>query len=382
MSRLSTIAAAALAALCACSPGQDTSRGVDDAPPAVAEDGRASVGGDSASWLPDARIADAALLDAATSTSPDATLDGPTSGMVDSGSSTPPPPPPPPPALPAIRSNGLHTVHIDDNGSWNSIYELTQQHGAPAMICSQNRSPHVPADSWCKNVHTSHYPTGAAMADAIARILQQREAAKVMIDELKTSTQGYVKACADRLRAVYPQLAGRWGAYLVNGSAVSYPVLAAGIDALLDARAIIAAEMYPHYSSYCGAGSTTAARDVWLAAFFRGSGGAFPQGRFHWLAQRRKSRASQSQLTVLFGVTDAFLDGTKPALFVDRMFYIWLSRSGYPSTLGLANGGPGAWKWDKPYMSNSSRDLAFKQSFEHYVVQDNRASRLGPVPCP
>jgi hypothetical protein len=59
-----------------------------------------------------------------------------------------------------------------------------------------------------------------------------------------------------------------------------------------------------------------------------------------------------------------------------------VTRSGYPSIISLQNGGPGAWKWDGPYVSSTSRDLAFAQSFEHYVVQGKSSSRLGPVSCP
>jgi hypothetical protein len=85
---------------------------------------------------------------------------------------------------------------------------------------------------------------------------------------------------------------------------------------------------------------------------------------------------------VLFGVHDMYMDGEAPAVFLDRMFYVWVTRSGYPSVLDLAvGGGPGAWKWDQPYMSNTSRDLAFAESFDHYAVRGDRTSRLGQVQC-
>jgi hypothetical protein len=46
------------------------------------------------------------------------------------------------------------------------------------------------------------------------------------------------------------------------------------------------------------------------------------------------------------------------------------------------NGGIGAWKWDAEQVSNTSRDLAFAESFQHYLVEARRDSLRGPVDCP
>jgi hypothetical protein len=183
------------------------------------------------------------------------------------------------------------------------------------------------------------------------------------------------------MREVYPELAGRWGIYLVHGVNVGYPNLQPAIDEALLAGAALVPEMYPARSQYCAAGETALARDLWLADYFRGSRGAFPQGRFHWLMQRRQALGSPSAIAPIFGVTDTFQDGAQPARFLDRMFFVWATRSGYRSVLLAEHGGPGAYKWQLSSTTNSSRDLAFAASYRHYSVEGSVASRLGLVPC-
>ena len=287
------------------------------------------------------------------------------------------------PAYPSAGVFGFHVVTKWNTYAWDSILALAKSN-PKVIIASQNPQAGVAYTSWARNIHPTQFATPTAMADAMhkAFVTNVNSPRVILIDELKSTTQPYIKAVADRMRTVYPQWKGRWGAYLVNGTAVSYPSLAAGIDALLMAGAIIVPEMYPHKSSYCKSGTSAGARDKWLGEFFRGSGGAFPQGRFHWLVQRRTYRKSASALPIVFGVTDSFVGGSGASVFIDRMFYVWVTRSGYPGTISLANGGPGAWKWDHPAMSNTSRDLAFAQSYQHYVVQGKKTSRLGQVKCP
>ena len=106
----------------------------------------------------------------------------------------------------------------------------------------------------------------------------------------------------------------------------------------------------------------------------------FPQGRFHWLSQRKIARASDSQLSAMFGVTDTYMTGTGPAVFLDRMFFVWKTKSGYPSVIEATSGGVGAWKWHD--QSPTSRDAAFSESFAYYVVDDQTTSLKGQVTCP
>jgi len=331
---------------------------------------------DSAPFM-DAGPGDLAPVDPDHPSASTSNADAPGAGP-DSAGALPPLAPPDAGGTPPPGPSSFHTVTHHNPATWNSILGLGQN----VMIAAQNPQAGVQASRWARNIHTSHYTTPTAMADAMhLSFTQAGGPAAILIDEAKTATQGYIKQVADRMRAVYPQWNGRWGAYLVNGPAISYPNLTAVIDALLDADAIIVAEMYPYRSAYCQSGGTTAGRDQWLGDFFHGSRGAFPMGRFHWLMQRRKSRGSASHVTVVFGVTDKFAGATAAAKFIDRMFYVWITRSGYPATISLQNGGPGAWKWDVSAVGNTSRDLAFVESFQHYVVAGRTSSRLGPA-CP
>ena len=68
-------------------------------------------------------------------------------------------------------------------------------------------------------------------------------------------------------------------------------------------------------------------------------------------------------------------------MFLDRIFYVLLTRSYHDWTMSLEHGGPGAYKWDSPAMSNTSRDVAFYDAYVHYVVNGKHSSRLGQVAC-
>jgi hypothetical protein len=298
------------------------------------------------------------------------------------------------PSEPPLVPSSFQIVHKDFVTSWDSILPLAQAN-AYVLIASQNKPDSVTHAQWAQNITSEYgvdagnivpFSSGEEMADFIHAQFQKGATAprRIMIDELRSNTKDRVHGCAVAMATKYPQWRGRWGAYLVHGANVSYPGLntdpTPAIDALLDAGATLSAEMYPARSQYCAAGTTTAQRDEWLGAFFRGSKGAFPQGRFHWLSERKVARKSDSQLSLLFGVIDTYMTGSGPAVFLDRMFYIWRTKSGYPSVLLPGGGGVGAYKWHD--QSPSSRDLAFAQSFEHYVVQGQTTSLKGQVSCP
>lgn len=298
------------------------------------------------------------------------------------------------PPQPTLVPNGFHLLHKDFFTSWDSILTLAQTHAGP-LLASQNKPDQIGYEKWAQVITTEYgvrdgaiisFANGQDMASFIHSMLVRGIGgpARVMIDELRSDTKDRVHDCAQAMRAKYPQWAGRWGAFVVHGNAVGYPNLntdpTPAIDALLDAQAIIFPEMYASRADYCASGATASVRDQWLEDFFRGSQGAFPQGRFQWLAQRKTSRNSQSQLGILFGVTDTYMTGVNPGVFLDRMFYVWRNRSGYPSTLLSSNGGPGSWKWHD--QSPTSRDELYRQSFEHYAVAGMTTSRLGQVTCP
>ena len=291
--------------------------------------------------------------------------------------------------------SGFHVLHRDFPEAWNDVLALAQAHPGQ-LLASQRKPTQVGTDRWAQ-VITSEYgwrddatvvsfADGRDMAAFIhgQLVLGTGGPARVMVDELRANTRERIHACAVEMAARYPQWAGRWGVFVVHGKAVSYAALNAVptpvVDALLDAHATFSVELYPSRADYCAAGTTAAQRDGWLEDFFRGGQGAFPQERFHWLVGRRTARGSASQMSLLFGVTDTYLTGTNPGFFLDRMFYVWRARSGYPSLLLAGNGGPGAWKWHD--QSPVSRDALFRESFEWYVAAANLSSRLGQVPCP
>jgi hypothetical protein len=279
-----------------------------------------------------------------------------------------------------VGPRAFHVVHSMHPTHWDSILELSRMHGS-VSIASQNRPSSVGSSEWTRTLHTST-GTPAEIARAIHRLLLDPANAPqiVMVDELNDGTVAQIHELATIMRTRYPQWEGRWGAFTT--------VFTGGqpaIDSLLAANAHIAVERYVEQSWYCAQGANGGERDIALARFFDGDASL---ARYSWLSDRRGALASRSPLTVVFGVTDRYMNGTNPAIFLDRMFYVWVTRTRNPAAISIANGGPGAWKWDPEHppggfgTSNTSRDLAFRESVQWYSVAGNRGSRLGPVPCP
>lgn len=289
------------------------------------------------------------------------------------------------PVLPALRPNGFHTIVIADTDRWDSIRVLADADLGPILV-SDNKPADLPFERWTRRISASREATGEALAGVLAAELSNPAGApvKVVVDELREEYADKILAMTREMAARYPQWRGRWGVYIVNGPAVHYAGYSAQIDALLDAGAMILAEMYPQAADYCAAGPRVIDRDLWLARFFRGDENI---ARLHWLVNRKADRGSDSHLSVVFGVIDRFHAPVTPAVFLDRMFYVFVTRSDHRELIDPANGGPGAWKWQAPAdgndnVSNSSRDLVFAEAFDHYLVQGRNDSRLGPVDCP
>ena len=141
----------------------------------------------------------------------------------------------------------------------------------------------------------------------------------------------------------------------------AFDTLLPALDPALAAGATIAVEMYATESAYCAAARGGAeAGDRWLADFFLGGRGSSPRAGFAWLAERRRRLGSRSHLTAVFGVTDTYMDGRDPFVFLDRMFYVWMTRTGFPGTLAAANGGRAATSgngttWTPPPATSASR---------------------------
>lgn len=279
-----------------------------------------------------------------------------------------------------VAPAGFHLIHQDFEASWDAIAELAETQ-PEVLITSQNRPPWLSPDRWAQRTSPSYHDSGTALADFIDAVLSDPEEAPVvvLIDELRTEHIADIAEAAAVMREDYPHWNGRWGVWLVHGLGVSYEALQPAVDELLLADARLVAELYPAVSQYCGSASTVAGRDGWLTAYFRGGEGAFPQPRFKWLVDRRAALDSESLVSLAFGVTDTYLDRPGSAEFLDRMFYVWRLHSGFGSLVFADTGGVGAYKWHDH--GPTTRDSDFVASYQHYTVQQNASSRLGPVPC-
>lgn len=299
----------------------------------------------------------------------------------DSGTETAPLDTAPDTALLPAPVASYHLIDRDDPFTWDAIRALSETWTPGPLINSQNRPKDLPAARWAQKISPSWYGSGADLAAAVEEALGSSDPpAIVLFDELNSGTEALVAEAATTLGTTHPEWAGRWGAWVVNGEAVEYSALASGIDALLGANAALVLELYATQSRYCASGTSAGDRDAWLAGFFRGNEQGFGD-RLVWLMDRRTAQGSASHVSIAFGVTDTYMDGTSPSVFLDRMFYVWMTRSEYRSLALLPNGGVGAYKWDDPAMSNTSRDLAFSDSFTHYVVNGETSSRSGQVDC-
>lgn len=180
---------------------------------------------------------------------------------------------------------------------------------------------------WVQNVSPDWYESADQLAQAINGVMRSDAAPRlVMMDELKAST---VQKIAGVARAVDPEFRGRFGAYLVNGSSVSYANLNPAVDALLDAGAVIAPEMYLKESSYRRHGTPYITRSV------EGTAGT---ARLKWLVARKSERGSDSPIVGLVGLTPAYMDGNDSGGLIRAIRDVWERWT--PGPLG-------AWKWDE-----------------------------------
>jgi hypothetical protein len=289
----------------------------------------------------------------------------------------------------------FHIINRNSPAHFGAVLGLVMgaQGENPPLIASQNKLDDLPVEKWAHNFGVLHFPgpTGAqdkavAVGAAIGGPVQAARIA--MVDEVRTRSMAQIADFAALMRDFHPEAEGRWGCYIANGPRIAYSGFAPAIEGLLEANAHIAVEMYPRYTDYCRAGSTTEKRDAWLARFFMG-GPPFPKDRFGWIMRRRAELGSRSHVTVLFGVTDKgktpgkldYLAGPRPAVFLDRIFFVWVNRTGHAPILHAENGGAGSYKWDKEAVSNATRGKAFVESWNHYCRDKETASRLGPVRC-
>ncbi len=289
--------------------------------------------------------------------------------------------------LPPVGPNSYHIIVRADTDRWDGIAGLMDR---GAILCSENRPESIPPERWCRKI-SGDYDSADGIVDTIHRAFQvdPEQPAKVMIDEIEDASQDKLRVVAETLRDQYPQYMGLWGAFIMNESPTCSPCYGtkeAAINAFLSANAILAAEMYMGRGAYCNCGGTCegatsyGTRDVWLAAYFAGD--LVNQKKFAWLVQRRGDMGSSSQLSVVFGVTDSMVGTSDAYIFIDRLFYVWVRRSGFPSILSWENGGAGAYKWEAATVSSANRDNLFADSFNYYCFGGTDSRFPDPTFCP
>jgi len=285
------------------------------------------------------------------------------------------------PRYPAAGPAAFHFIDADEATYWDAIAAIAAQNPA-LLFVSSNKPDVIPPEQWAAYLSYRHDPPPTAQ-DINALLVDPVDGPRmVMLEELHNDeSEAFFVALANEMRTGYPQWQGRWGVFV---GFADYPLLGDGIDAILQANALLSLELYPRQSEYCGGGSNGGERDIWLAEQFAGNAAL---GRLNWLVARRELYGSTSEITPLFGVGDVLLDGNGPSVFLDRMFYVWVTRTDHAGLLAASRGGPGAYKWTPPTplgygVGNTSRDLAFAESFAHYSELGLTSSRLGPVDCP
>lgn len=292
----------------------------------------------------------------------------------------------------------FHILNVSSPNNYNSIVNLVNA-GTGSYVCSNSMPSGITSARWCKKIQTFHssgsgfaFSSGTNMALSANGIVPalQAGAQYVMLDELDNGSRGDVRAqivecCA--AMAAYPQYTGRWGCFLsmkhyaaeLNSSSPSQ----AAIDALLNAQAIVGAEMYVtqwayHYESGGSSNVTNPAPnypagDTWLGNYWKGGPSI---ARFMWLVNRRNSLGSSSRLTAVFSVYDADLNRQqRQNAFMNHCLWVWRHKTGYPSTINATNGGAGTYKWDS--IGDTGRDAVYETAWNYYCRDFSTGSGAG-----
>ena len=260
----------------------------------------------------------------------------------------------------------------------------------------------MPPAQWAAIVHAADFTTGSNLADKVAALLDGNPPGspvptRVIIDELKPSTVAKIATMANILRGNRPQYAGRWGVYIAHWKDYfdiadpeptpwDYTSLTLALSELFTAGAFVPPEMYggkikkSEYMTIKNAYGSAAA-DIWLASLFTGyTGGAGSYGNgWNWLVAYRNTINGSCYIYPIFGAGDGY-DGNANDTFLDRNFYVWITRSGYPGSIWDFVGGPGSYKWESPWTTRTARDDAFISAYLWYCVAPRQTSSLlGPV---
>jgi hypothetical protein len=280
----------------------------------------------------------------------------------------------------------FNTAEVAAADYWPALAALIRAN--PATRWVSTAPPPVGPERWALRLGVEDFADGESLGERIAAVLdgphRGPRPATVIVDELRggpNTTLKRIAECATWLRREHPALdGGRWAIYLAHQNIAAFDTLRPALDPALAAGATIAVEMYASHSAYCDVGGGEAG-DGWLVDFFLGGRGRSPGAGFAWLAERRRQMGSRSRLTAVFGVTDTYLDGPDPFVFLDRMFFVWMSRTGFPGVLAAANGGAGSYKWQRDHLDSTTRDQRFAAAWDHYCRRGRESSLAGTVAC-
>lgn len=227
--------------------------------------------------------------------------------------------------------------------------------------------------------------TAQQVRDAVVAALADPNAF-VAINEIASGTNTTIAQAANLIGTGYPN---RWGAFIEYGSGATGPTFqlySTAINAVYANHGRLLPELYPRYTQYWNCNGTTPCatdtdRDNWMNnTFFRGT------GKLSWLMQQ-KPATSQSKVNPIFGVGNTFLNSTNETgnqRFLDRMFYVFVTKSQYRSLALYTNdGGIGSYKWSG--IDNvlgqgtvSTRDNIFAILWKRYAGNATTAGALTP----
>jgi hypothetical protein len=268
-----------------------------------------------------------------------------------------------------------HIIHRDFFDYWGSIHQIVLNNGLSRLV-TQNPIPGgIAKDDWARSFSWGTYNNstdpGAYLGYDIGTWLSADAANHAVIDELFTGKVANVTRCIDFLRANFPSVSPRWSVLVAHPSG-SWDLAnaATAIDLTLGLGAGIGLQQYVNIDGYCAIRGSqgTAAADAYLRDHFRGYNG---QRWLAWLVQRRSDLGSSSRITNLFGVTNAYVGDVNGYRYLDRMFYVFRTQSGYAGLMSANAGGIGSYKWentpgDAQRVQSTNRDELFRESWNHY----------------
>jgi hypothetical protein len=297
-------------------------------------------------------------------------------------------------ALGAFSTSALANVHWIHPGypdRWDSIWSGIVSPYAGARLGGTSTTPPsgVSSGKYALIINASHYTVASDLANAVTSALAD-PSAEVVINEIGSGQDALITSAAGLIGPGYPN---RWGAFITYGSAATgqfYPNFTTPIDAVYANNGSLMPELYPRYSNYWSSATTDAARDTWLNTnFFNGS------GKLNWLLARRTQvhPGSQSRVHPIFSASDTLMSSSvdsRNARFVDRVFYVYVTQSGFRSLFLQSNdGGAGSYKWDGTagdvwsQQTLNSRDNWFANLWVRYAVTGATTPNwAGAMPAP